>query len=967
MSTRRLDDNMAKLPELRASAQRFSRFQTSPNVNGIEEPDYAINTSAIGRAFPEFSQSGTSTEHSSISIEIARGAPRNGADNRFASHQFSAAFEGDSLDLSVPMIGEYEVTGTPPLKPQRLPRTEGSEAQRWVDKQVPIRASSNLRHETQDFAAQAKKTKDYSSEESAKGSGDHGRGLAAMHARVNNDGNLSHLSNNRPPTIDLTTKQTRFGNSRTFDVPTAGTAVPTRFSSTHGLVQGTPRNKSEKINKHHTANHGTQQSFLLPDMPNISELISGVYEDGTPVFSRHSKSKSSRFPRSRLSKQANFVPVEEISVPEDEQAIFLSLKVLQDKISLLEKGNAEAQGIIEDLRQKNGALQTTEQRRSRLPNRSDSALGTTDSEGVEDVGVMRRDEIENNRKFSHPYNRLLLMFLGLRSSVRDLQASLDAAVRRSNTTETILRNITQERDSAVSQLSVAYVTIEQLKAEVEDLQSRLRQEPVTMSFPNLASASAETHKSTKTTHTAKKDHPISAVRAFENEDDSRLFKNVETGASSRQAIPANAKAVSQKSTHKTRANHEDTRRFVKGISREQMRSEPPTGNKASALEPEIEASKDLTYLSFLDSGEVAKLRRTLEQERVEQKRNKAKSKHVMRSTDAVNEDSNDNYQRKPVDLTRASFEQMISKPGTHQANHDEFQASQRDIEQPRRHSEGSLISTRSRRRDIDSKNLTSAFIVPDITIKASLGDAQPSKTAVRGSEMSPVDYIVPHSVETCVVCNRKADPSGRCKHQDASHRVVKVSKPVPVSQRRQSLAIPEGEPTIRPSQPPAIALAVVIKALEDEIVHLKIELTKNQSLYNRHDPALSMRRRKSLYQQTQTLVEAIDIKSDQIYALYDVLEGQKQDGHEMSEQEVEVTIQSLGIDAAGLGLRGGGSDDEEEVDSVNSKSGFTEKGPWDLDVEDESDNDLPWEGIETTFETTTQGLLTVNRPASAVA
>ena len=51
-----------------------------------------------------------------------------------------------------------------------------------------------------------------------------------------------------------------------------------------------------------------------------------------------------------------------------------------------------------------------------------------------------------------------------------------------STTETILKTITQERDSAVSQLGIAYFTIEQLKAENEslkdennDLKTRLSQ------------------------------------------------------------------------------------------------------------------------------------------------------------------------------------------------------------------------------------------------------------------------------------------------------------------------------------------------------------------------------------------------------------------------------------------------------------------------------------------------------------
>ena len=57
----------------------------------------------------------------------------------------------------------------------------------------------------------------------------------------------------------------------------------------------------------------------------------------------------------------------------------------------------------------------------------------------------------------------------MESSVRTLQIQLDNSNRKTSTAETILRNITQERDSAVSQLGVAYITIEQLKLENEGL------------------------------------------------------------------------------------------------------------------------------------------------------------------------------------------------------------------------------------------------------------------------------------------------------------------------------------------------------------------------------------------------------------------------------------------------------------------------------------------------------------------
>lgn len=50
-----------------------------------------------------------------------------------------------------------------------------------------------------------------------------------------------------------------------------------------------------------------------------------------------------------------------------------------------------------------------------------------------------------------------------------MQQQVDVSKRKYSTAETILKNITQERDSAVSQLVVAYGTVEQLKRENESL------------------------------------------------------------------------------------------------------------------------------------------------------------------------------------------------------------------------------------------------------------------------------------------------------------------------------------------------------------------------------------------------------------------------------------------------------------------------------------------------------------------
>lgn len=401
MSTRQLDNNAQQLPELRASAQKYRRFARP-------EPDYAINTSAIGRAFPDFSQGSTSSDDGSMSIEIGRGNKKgsNGTIGKLGrAREYSSnaqlSLDGDSLDFAAPMIGNYEVTGTPPLR-QRQPskkQDEGSRASLRRDGQA--RRASGLRKEITEPSPPPAKTKDYGSGERAKRDDENRRTLAAMHARVRDENEMSRISDERPPTIDFTARNTRFGNTKTQQSTANEVEPPTRFSSTQGLMNASNQNGKQKQHHVSTSNQGTQQSFVLPDLPNISELVSGIYEDGTPVFSRHGKSRASRFASTSQrgnGKNGGYAGVHEIPVPEDEQAIFLSLKLLQDKVAVLERNHAEAENTIQELQQKNRALELEKTQRRRSSQRSDSALGMTDSDGVDELGGgQRKMTIERNR------------------------------------------------------------------------------------------------------------------------------------------------------------------------------------------------------------------------------------------------------------------------------------------------------------------------------------------------------------------------------------------------------------------------------------------------------------------------------------------------------------------------------------------------------------------------------------------
>ena len=257
----------------------------------------------------------------------------------------------------------------------------------------------------------------------------------------------------------------------------------------------------------------------------------------------------------------------------------------------------------------------------------------------------------------------------------------------------------------------------------------------------------------------------------------------------------------------------------------------------------------------------------------------------------------------------------------------------------RRHSEDSLLQQRNRRQGLGMEDMTSAFLIPDITIRHPVIEAKASENLPAATQQV-FDDLAAHNGKNCTICTRIIEEGSPHNHSEPTKKAIKIPKPIPVSERMPESKPYEDEPTMRPSQSPALALATVMKGLEDELAHLKITLTQHQALYNQHDPSLSKRKRKAVHAKIEMVLQAIDTKSDQIYALYDVLEGQKADGHEIDEQEVEVTLQSIGINVGGLELRGGEltAPDAGERDARHA---------WEISS-DGSDDELPWEGIENT-------------------
>lgn len=126
----------------------------------------------------------------------------------------------------------------------------------------------------------------------------------------------------------------------------------TRFAA--GLASNTRVSQAEDQTMDTTSTHHNL-SFVVPDIPNLSELVTGTYQYGVPSVSKGGSTRSSRFaakqnapPSTTGHRQLDSVPL-----PEDEKQIFAMLKLLRGKVDVLEREKAVAEKRAEDAEERN--------------------------------------------------------------------------------------------------------------------------------------------------------------------------------------------------------------------------------------------------------------------------------------------------------------------------------------------------------------------------------------------------------------------------------------------------------------------------------------------------------------------------------------------------------------------------------------------------------------------------------------
>jgi hypothetical protein len=306
---------------------------------------------------------------------------------------------------------------------------------------------------------------------------------------------------------------------------------------------------------------------------------------------------------------------------------------------------------------------------------------------------------------------------------------------------------------------------------------------------------------------------------------------------------------------------------------------------------------DITYLSFVEGDQIAQLRKRLEAE--------LRAAHLRRSNAKANGTRNLTHKSSLKDLTGRS---KASSAGGRSAFADvddvedsaESGVSGDEMEHEFTTKQDTVRSNMSRvserRRGIFTE-MTSAFIVPDITLHRGAGE---------GTARSFLDKMSPHDTRNCSVCARIIGSA----LPEAS-----IPAPVPVSTRPEVQS--DVDATLRPTQGPVDALATVMKQLNDELVHLKLELHVAEEKLRAQDPAMGRRARKGIHEKISLLNKSIETKSDQIYALYDVLEAHKSEiADGIVPEEVERTMESIRVERGKKVAFGNDSDDSDDESEV---------------------------------------------------
>ena len=362
-STRRIDimagdDGQGKSP----------RATTTRSYQAADDDDFAINTSALERAFPEFSDLPSSpSSHDDfdedqddddddfdLSIEAGRGAVNNNAtttatkpavtkgqhhhrprlDDSRNSSLADSSLDNHSIRSSSPAIRVDYLT-TPPAHGQKLGGGGGGGG-------PPSRKAATSAASSSDKIRKDAQIR-----------------RASLVARNIKDNKGKPVKKSSPARRPATTVRGDISAQVNLALEWARRE---EAAAAHGKMMnsGSTNNRATTARPSTSAAPGNNDdsSILLPDLHNLSDLVSSPARSlrQTPArrFAprRHHDEGTST---STLTKDQHMA-LQSVPVPDDEKVLFISLRVLQRKLAELESTSAETRKEVEDVRRENAVL-----------------------------------------------------------------------------------------------------------------------------------------------------------------------------------------------------------------------------------------------------------------------------------------------------------------------------------------------------------------------------------------------------------------------------------------------------------------------------------------------------------------------------------------------------------------------------------------------------------------------------------
>ncbi|KAH6664716.1 hypothetical protein B0J14DRAFT_607563 [Halenospora varia] len=952
LDSRDFSHQSRKLPELRDTAKKYARWEPRP------QSEYVLNTSALSKAFPNFSSAGSDD---TFSVEVGR-APTRLQTNINNSNQHQGPRVEYSGPASSPLvtINGYKLNHTP--KRSELNRLTSMERK----ENVPPPSTQK-----------SAKDSPYVSYASRTISGEQ-RTLTELQAHVADDSDNSFLGQNRPSAKSLQAKNTRFSSGQTrpqrapissnvsskrqpFEdetpckpsqqKPRAHKQAQAAVAATYSITKNDDLRAQEKPKTTHTENttgsithtttpNPTVLSFCIPGVNKDTSIApNGIQASVAPTFA-HGSAKAQRSKSKDLIMQiASFGPVSQITVPDDEEDIYEFIEALKARVTRVETQNTQQQNELNHIKDTNIKL-AHEKRELEDQIRADSGLdlGEGDNHGKE------RREAESGRVASYVSLQSLLLASQRRVSdqsikLRTNEAEKETAMRRLteahkhiNDLENALKAFEDEKSLAMKQAGQAYEHIAQLEKKLNtgDAEKASAMDQATGAYERIAKLehkleTSEADKASAIDQTAEErkrykqlNNQFSQYQEEVQQYIDNLRHELSTEAEQNIARLEDEKANLGKAAKRQKAAITKIKSLLTQLTARctcqnidgMHDTDHSLGNASNAgtvvhnVEETIDGSDfddELgegwlhgikTHVRALgDKGAIAQSQKddtgrfSVHSARSQAYTGRLSAREEMNhhqienhepalgGTNAIDRDQEDVTGRFSIHSVRSH--RSLTQTGALSVR-EESAGHQRDQSKTHRrhHSEASVVHSKTH-HEVETDDMTSAFIIPDIEIGSQKHAKQRKDISKQTNKV--LEKACPHnkhSSSNCLICFRILSVGDKTKLKDIQAS-LQIPKPIPVSQRMPVPDDYEDEPTIRPAEDPNLALARVIKDTEDEIFHLKQRRAEIQALYDTHDASLSKRKRKALAEKLQELAVEIEAKSDRLYSLFDVLEGRK--------------------------------------------------------------------------------------------